>query len=228
MTTPVLRRLFYLKTHRPHRPTLKSIRLSLEPYKLHSKIVKVSAELLADGGPTVQKHVGTMLGRRLGRRAAVLCTTGTGVGEPTGILVDATVGVTTAAPTAFTYDDIADLRYSLNASYDEAGQWLMSPATLKAVRKIVDDASRPIFDGELLMGRPVVISDAMPAIAAESKPILFGDLRSYYMREVGDTAIRRYDETFAESGQIGLAVIHRIDGKLADVNGVAVLQMADA
>lgn len=100
--------------------------IELGAYQLHSKIVKVSGELLTDGGPMVQKHIGTLLGRRVGRLAAELCTTGSGVGEPTGILTDASVAVTTAAPTGFTFDDIADLRYSLDASYDEAGQWLMS------------------------------------------------------------------------------------------------------
>lgn len=202
--------------------------ISLRAYKIHSKIVKASSELLEDGGQPFQKHIGMMLGRRTGRLASQLFTTGSGTGEPTGILTAATVAVTTVAPTAVTFNELVDLRFSLDASYEEASQWLMAPSTLKAILKLTDDASRPVFkDGELL-GKPVVLSESMPAVAAESKPILFGDLRSYFVREVSDTAVRRYDETFAELGQVGLAAIHSVDGNLIDANGVAVLQMANA
>jgi HK97 family phage major capsid protein len=202
--------------------------IELDAYKLHSKIVKVSSELLEDGGMAVHKHIGTMLGRRTGRLASQLFTTGSGSDEPTGILTVATVAVTTVAPTALTYGDLVDLRFSLDASYEEASQWLMAPSTLKAICKLTDDNSRPVFQGGELLGKPVILSAAMPVMAAETKPILFGDLRSYCIRETSETAVRRYDETFAEAAQIGLAAIHRVDGNLADVNGVAVLQMAEA
>jgi HK97 family phage major capsid protein len=200
----------------------------LGAHKLHSKTLKASSELLEDGGPAIQRHLGDILGRRLSHLASQLFTTGSGVGEPTGILTAASVGVTTTAPTAITYDELVDLRYCLDAAYDESSQWMMAPATLKVILKITDDASRPVFRNGLLFDRTVVLNDSMPALEAEAKPILFGDLRSYGVREVTDMTVRRYEETYAQSGQIGLAAIQRVDGNLLDANGVAVLQMAGA
>lgn len=199
---------------------------TLKAHTFHSKIVCVSNELITDGGPVFQRHIGTLLGRRLGRLTNRLFLSGDGDGEPSGLLRDS-LAMEAVAPTAITYDELVDLRYLLNSSYQRNAKWLMSPLTLAVVRKIVDDASRPIFDGELLFGRPVLLSEAMPAIAAGNTPIAFGDLTGYLVREVNDLTVRRYTERYAPFYQIGLAAVLRTDACLADTNAVCCLQMAD-
>jgi HK97 family phage major capsid protein len=65
-----------------------------------------------------------------------------------------------------------------------------------------------------LLGYPVYENPFVPAIAANAKSVLFGDIGAYITRSVGGIEIVRSDEAFFLSDQIAWRASIRLDGDL--------------
>lgn len=211
--------------------------IALPVYKFSSKVVTVPIELIQDSNVDVEAFVRGRLVTRLGRITNKMFTIGTGAGQPHGIQVAASTGVTaansTSQVTAVTYDSLVDLQHSVDPAYRERGntRWMFNDSTLKAVRKIKDGSSRPIFvpgyeqavpggAPDNLLGRPITINQSMPDMAASVKSILFGDFTAYYIRDVMALSLFRFtDSAYAKKGQVGFLAWQRAGGNLIDVGG---------
>jgi HK97 family phage major capsid protein len=86
---------------------------------------------------------------------------------------------------------------------------------------VVDTLGRPLFQPspnagafDTLLGRPVVLNQYQPSIAATNKAVLFGDFSSgYTFRQVqGDLSILRLNERYADTGEVGFIGYARIGG----------------
>jgi HK97 family phage major capsid protein len=97
-------------------------------------------------------------------------------------------------------DKLIDLNHALKAQYRPGAVWLMSDATLGVARQMKDGSGQyylwqpdPLatFGGRLL-GFPVEIDDNMPAIAANSYSIAFGNFKRAYtiVKRAGTALIR--------------------------------------
>lgn len=86
---------------------------------------------------------------------------------------------------------------------DGNGQYLWQPGL---------QASEP----NMLLGKPVVINDDMPAMAASAKHTLFGDFANYHIRRVRGITVVRLNELYVENGQVGFVAFQRLDGALVD------------
>jgi HK97 family phage major capsid protein len=97
-------------------------------------------------------------------------------------------------------DKLVDLNHSLKAQYRAGAVWLMSDATLGKARQMKDGSGQyylwqpdPLqtFGGRLL-GYPVEIDDNMPAMAANSFSIAFGNFKRGYtiVNRAGTSLIR--------------------------------------
>src|SRR5207253_892617 len=98
--------------------------------------------------------LGEALGIRLGRMKADKFTTGTGAGEPTGIVTSATSGVTTASSTAIAADEIYDLKHSVDPAYRVEAGFMFHDLILKAIKKLKDGFGRYLFQVSLAGGAP--------------------------------------------------------------------------
>lgn len=198
--------------------------IQLNAYKATS-LIKVSEELLNDSAFPLESYLATEFGRRLGRLEETGFTTGTGSNQPTGVVGGSTLGVTAAATNAVTADELVDLFHSLGRAYRTRARWLMADTTVKAIRKLVTGVSgdktylwQPGLQGsepDTLLGRPVVVSQDMAALAASAKTILFGDFSYYYIGDRAGMTMQRLNELYAGNGQVGFRVFKRTDGKLA-------------
>lgn len=206
----------------------------LKGYLYSSKIVQLSQQLAQDAFPEFENALAMMLGERLGRAENVHFTTGTGTGQPTGIVSAAPVGRTAATgqtTSITTVDELIELIHSVDPSYRRNASWMMNDASLKVIRKLKDSAGalivQPGRDGapESLLGYPIAINQDMPTMAANAKPIAFGDFSRYLIR-IGAPQIMRLGERYADALQIGFHAIERIDGNLANASAgpVKVLQ----
>jgi HK97 family phage major capsid protein len=125
---------------------------TLTVYKYSSKIVAVPFELLQDSNVDIEAFVRSRLVTRLGRITNTHFTTGTGTSQPNGVVTAAGVGVTaangTTQVTTITYASLLDLIHSVDPAYRALGncRFMLNDASLKAIRKIVDGQSRPIFN----------------------------------------------------------------------------------
>ena len=211
--------------------------VSIGAYKLGT-MIKVSEELLNDSVFDLEAYISREFARRIGNKEEEAFFTGDGTGKPLGVLAEtggAEVGVTAAAATAFTADEIFDLFYSLKAPYRRSAVFVMNDASVKALRKLKDNNGQYLWQPSLtagapdtLLNRPVYTSAFMPALAAGAKSILFGDLSYYWVADRQGRSFRRLGELYAPTGQVGFLATQRVDGKLILPEAVKVMQMKAA
>jgi HK97 family phage major capsid protein len=129
---------------------------------LHQVSDRAEAMLLGD----------LLAGVRSGLEAAVFA--GTGAPQPTGI-------VNTAGVQAVTYGTASPTRAQLLSQLDQlaavdvdlaAVQWVVNPRMAVKLYAVVDAASRPVFDGQTMLGLPVKVSSSCPATK-----VIAGDFR---------------------------------------------------
>lgn len=207
--------------------------VSIGAYKLGT-MIKVSDELLNDSVFNLEAYISKEFARRIGAKEEEAFFSGDGVGKPTGVLSatgGAEIGVTTAAATAFTADEIFDLFYSLKAPYRRKAVFIMNDASVKALRKLKDSSGQYLWQPSLtagtpdtLLNRPVYTSAYMPAIEAQAKSVLFGDLSYYWVADRQGRSFKRLGELYAPTGQVGFLGTQRVDGKLVLPEAVKVLQ----
>lgn len=209
--------------------------LTMDTYKYTSQDIALPWELLQDSFIDIEAYIQQILAVRLGRGTAAHFTTGTGTGQPHGIVTGSTVGKTgsTGQTTTVTYDDLVDLEHSVDPAYRNMPGvgFMMHDTSLRVVRKLKDSQNRPLFvpgyeqgnpggAPDRLLGRPIYISQEMPVMAANAKSILFGQFSKYVIRNVMDlTMFRMTDSAFTRNGQVGFVAFLRTGGRLIDVGG---------
>jgi len=202
-----------------------------------SKLVRVSLQLLQDSGVDLEAHLSRKLGERIGRAQARMFTTGTGTGEPEGVLTAAQQGKVGASgqTTSVTYDDLVDLIHSVDAAYRRSPscRFMFHDTTLAALKKLKDNDGRPIWlpgvavrEPDTILGFRYVINNYMPEMAANAKSILFGDFSQYIIREVRAYSLIVLRERFAEYFQVGFVGYARADGRLLQPEAVKYYQNA--
>jgi HK97 family phage major capsid protein len=200
--------------------------LTFNAYKYTSKIVKISMELMNDTAFNLSAFLTQKLGQRLGRITNTHFTTGDNSSKPQGIVPGATAGVTAAGASAITYADLLGLKFSVDIAYRNNAQWMMHDTTWKAALALVDSNGRQLIQGvnvgiatgapDTLMGQDVVINNDMATIATTAKTVLYGDLSNYWIRDVNDIFIVRFNERFADAYQVGFSALYRGDGRIVD------------
>jgi HK97 family phage major capsid protein len=211
--------------------------ITLDVFKYSSKSIALPFELVQDTFIDLEAYVQYLLAMRLGRIQNQHFTTGTGSGQPRGLMTAVNVGkIGTSGQTGtIIYDDLVDLEHSVDPAYrNQPGVgYQMHDTSLKVVRKIKDGQGRPIFvpgyeanamvNGgapDTLMGRPIHINQDMPTMAANAKSITFGQHDKYVIRDVMDlTVFRMTDSAFTLNGQIGFVAFMRTGGNFIDVGG---------
>lgn len=194
----------------------------LSAYKLGT-IIKVSEELLNDSAFNIDSYVASAFARRFARAEEAAFVNGDGAGKPSGVVGSATQGVVAATgnTTSVTTDYVIDLYHALKRPYRTGATWLLADSTAKAIRKLKDADGQYIWQPGLtasqpdsILGRPVAISDDVPAMAASAKSILFGDFSYYWIADRVGRTMQRLNELYAANGQVGFRMYQRVDGKL--------------
>jgi HK97 family phage major capsid protein len=213
--------------------------VSLNTFKYSSKIIAVPFELLQDSSIDVEAFVRKRMAERLARINNQHFTTGTGSGQPNGVVTAASSGKVgiVGQTTSIIFDDLIDLIASVNAAYRASGacEFMTSDANLAKVRKLKDTQGRPIFipgwDGlgkpmaDTILGYKVNINDDVAAMAANAKSILFGDFSYYKVRDALDVAMWRFeDSAYVKLGQIAFLAWQRTGGNLVDTTAVKYYQ----
>jgi HK97 family phage major capsid protein len=209
--------------------------VTLDVFKYSSKKIALPFELLQDSFIDVEAYIREVLQMRLGRIQNTHFTTGTGTGQPKGVVAGATSGKvgTTGQTATVTYDDLVDLEHSVDPAYRGLGNvgFMMNDASLKVVRKLKDGQQRPIFvpgyetgapggAPDRLLNRAIFINQDVATMAANAKSILFGPFSKYRIRDVMDlTLFRMTDSAFTLNGQVGFVAFMRSGGNLIDVGG---------
>lgn len=210
----------------------------LTAYKFSSKIVTVPIELLQDSEIDIEALVRARFAARIGRIQNSYFTTGSGTGQPKGVITAATVGKTgtTGQTTTIIFEDLVDLIESIDQAYMDAGlcKFMGSQTMRGTLRKLKDSEGRPLwlpgYDlglsgglADMLMGHEFVVNNHVAVPAASAKSLAFGDMSKYIIRDVMDVSLFRFtDSAYTKKGQVGFLAWSRAGGNLVDTTAVKV------
>lgn len=178
--------------------------------------LRVSRALIRDAGYDIEGKVINKLAERIGRKMAKHWATGTGVGEPQGLVASSlTSDYDLATADTVAYADAVNAQDALDAAYDNGSVWIMKKNTWSQWRLVVDLNGRPIVQDSTdsvtglpvrrLVGATVGISEEMPTLssAAVTTPMVYGNIgRAYLIRYVGAPSILVNPYSRMEHGEI--------------------------
>lgn len=146
--------------------------------------------LLDDSAFNVEGWISDRVTMRFAVAEGAAFLSGNGVNRPEGILTNAAIianQVNSGNANLITADGLIDLYHSLPEMYARHATFLMRRATLGAVRKLKDGSGAYLWQPGLtaaapatILGQPYREATDMPAVAAGTRPILFGDFRRAY------------------------------------------------
>jgi len=196
-------------------------------------MVRLGNEFTSDLKFDIEDYLTTAFAKKFAKAEDVAFIGGDGVDKPTGILADeggAEVGVTSAVGNAIAFDELTRLYFSVKPEYRSNAAWLMNDETAFTLRSLKDDTGGFLWRGspESLMGRPVVISNAMPSIAPGASPVAFGDFSWYWVAVRFPLTVWALGELFALQDQRGYLAYEFLDGRLIRPEAVKRLQMSAA
>lgn len=219
---------------------------TLSAYKLACAI-RVSNELLHDSAFDIAGHIANRFGVRFGNAEEDAFINGKGVSadptvtpsEPTGILTSlATPSVLTENASTISFDDVYKLFYALKGPYRQKAKFLCNETALLQLMLLKDGNGQYIWKPGIEVGKPdtilghaVYTSTYMPAIEgvpandAGKKVLLFGDFSYYWIADRTNRTMKRLNELYAMTDQVGFVGTQRVDGKLILPEAMKVLGM---
>lgn len=227
-------------------PTLAEITLPAgELYAMPS----VSQWAIDDMFFDVDAFVTSEVAQDFGKAEAAAFVTGDGTNKPKGILAytfastsDATrafgtlqyiaTGVSGAWPATTPSDALINLVYALAPGYRQNAAWLMPADVIADVRKFRDQTGQLLWTDGLqagqpprLLGYPVYEANDLPARAANSLSILFGDFNRGYT--IGDRiGIRLLRDPFTKKGFVNFYTTRRVGGAVIDSRAIKALKFS--
>lgn len=153
------------------------------------------------------------------------------------IVQTAPVGHTTALPTAFTFDDLYELFFSVPHQYRNMGsqKWLMNDATMQFITTLEDNEARKYINfnpaeaiAMTIFGREVIISNEMDDATAGLQPIAFGNFNSIIWRNWNQVEFLRNPYSLDTTGKIRFTWWARWNGLLptGDADSIQLMEMA--
>lgn len=183
------------------------------------KLIKISEEVLEDENSGLEMFLNNAIGRALADTENYYALIGAGTTEPEGAFTGGTAALTLDDDTTILAAEIPELMGKLGSPYHNGAVWVMNPATwfyLKGLTgnpfQFTDGVARlsGTVDGPTLEGYPVVLNSNVQSYSTASyDSLLFGNFN--YMGFVTNRGlrIRRLNELYAGTGQVGILVNYR-------------------
>ena len=156
---------------------------------------KATQTLLDDAKIDVESWLARKVADKLSRLENASFINGTGSGQARGLLTypagttnpGQVQQINSESASTLTADGLRSLFYTLKSSYINNARWLMSRATLEVISKLKDTSNQYLWEPSLQAGEPQTLlghgierMEDMPAVAANSLSIAFGDFRQAY------------------------------------------------
>jgi HK97 family phage major capsid protein len=204
-------------------------------------------KLLDDAMFNVEEWLAGKIAERLARMENDAFVNGNGVRKPRGFL---TYAAGTPSASAFNVieqiasggagafassdpgDALISLVYALKSAYREKAVFMMKRSTLAAVRKLKDGDDnylwQPDFQlkqGGSLLGFDVIEAEDMPAIAANSLSIAFGDFNAGY-QIVDRQGVRILRDNFTAKPYVKFYTTKRVGGDVVNFEAIKLMKFS--
>lgn len=198
----------------------------------------VTRNLIEDGAFPIQAWLESELAQVIDLEYENQILNGTGIGTPTGIYFGAASGnaesntlpevLLSSTAGGIDYGLCVSMQTALAPQYETSDslRWVCNKrSTLAALMKLVDSNNRPLFttgynDSGMvgarerrLLGDPIVLSNFAQSVSSTTFPLLYGDLKGYYVAQRVGFSIQVLDQTRAKANQIELVGRIRFGGK---------------
>lgn len=211
---------------------------TLGAHKMSSQIILVSDELLQDAYIDIAAYVTRIARQRVELGIDYYMVHGQGGdNEPLGLIksipknqkVNITLPTDPDAKRAAIFDAFIKVEHRVNSAYRKMPGFYraISDSTLEQIRMWKDKNGNPIYIRdpkadwpETLFGDRLVIDNELPPLG-ENGCIIAGNFNSLVVREAGDMIIKRFDELYGETGQVGFLAWQRFGVVLEDESAFA-------
>ena len=144
-----------------------------------------------------------------------------------------TTTLNAGSTSAVSADNLISLQAKIPTIYQKNAAWTMAPATFTAIRKLKDGNGQYLLQSNFsqdfpyaILGKPVYISDAMPAIGSANKAILYGDYAGLSVNMRENVTIQILLEKYATMHALGVVSWFEFDSKISDHQQLATLVMS--
>jgi HK97 family phage major capsid protein len=191
-----------------------------------TNLQKISFELLQDSAFDLVSYIAGITATKIARLENAGYISGAGTTQPTGMINVAGVAeLETALAAGPSADEVISWFYKLGPVYRANAEFIMHD-TLEAVLRGLKATTgqylwAPGLTAEapnMLLGRPIYNDPDLQATGTDENVCgVFADFANFYViRDVNSLVIRRLDERFADSRQVGFIAWHRTDGHVID------------
>jgi HK97 family phage major capsid protein len=188
-------------------------------------LVDISEQLLEDSVFDLEAEMSAEFAEQFAKAEGLAFVSGNAIGKPEGLLTNASVGTTNSGnASALTADGLITLVHAIKSDYGRNGAFMFNRTTLGAIRKLKDTANQYVFQPGMtiiagvpntILGYPYVEAADMPDVAANAKPVIFGDFRRGYMIvDRVSLAVLRDPFTQATSGNVRYVARRRVGGQV--------------
>lgn len=141
-------------------------------------------------------------------------------------------GQAAALPT--TLDAFTDMVYTMRNRYLANSKWLTTKEVMKTMRKYKDSTGQYLWQPSVVAGQPtmflgypVVEAYDMPAVAANSFPVAFGDFKQGYL-VVDRVGMRMTRDEITTPGRVKFYIRKRVGGVLRNTQAIKLMKIAAA
>jgi len=212
---------------------------SIGAHKYGSGLIGVSTELVEDQAYNILTDISEVATDRITDIVNSDMTIGhagsTHIGASNAGLTQSVTasGITIVADT-WTYDKLADLKYSVNRAYRRNASFMFNDATCALLEKLKDNDGRPLLNvsaredkPDTILGHSFFINDYMADSGTSSNICaLFGDFSKYRIRIARGTTLKRSAERYFEEDIVVFLALMRIDAVLRDDRAIRSLAVA--
>ena len=227
-------------------PQLANFRVPLdEIYALP----KVSQKLLDVAGIDVMAWLTSKVADAFAVKEGTAFHTGTGVGQPRGILTYTTAATADATRTWGEFehvvtgtsadfgtnkaDPLIDLAHKLKSQYRSGARWLMNRNTLAKVRKLKEATSDQYIwipglsagQPDTMLGYPIELDEDMPDIGASTLSIAFGNFQRGYTI-IERPGVKYITDNLTDKPNVKLYGYRRVGAAANDSNAIKFLKFS--
>lgn len=210
---------------------------SIPTHELYAQ-PKATQKLVDDAAIDVEAWLSGKIADIFGRTQNTAFISGTGVGQPRGILTYPTgtawgqiQQVSSGSAGQVTPDSLIAVYYSLKDAYMRRASFLMNRSVLQQVRTLKTSSGQYLWQPSLaagspdtLMGIPVYMAADMPVASSGALAVAVGDFQSAY-QIVDRNGIRILRDPFTEKPFIKFYATARVGGDVVNFEAVKLLKL---